>query len=180
MLHNSIFGGRNRSMPQARISKTSKFNVRFAQETDVPDILAMIRELAEYEKLLDKVEVTEQTLRDSLRRRVVEALIAEQENRPVGYALFFHNFSSFVGREGIFVEDIYVKPELRRSGLGRRFFAFIAAVAAERGCTRIDWTCLNWNAPSIEFYKGLGAEPLEEWITFRLRGEDIKKLAAQA
>ncbi len=167
-------------MPQATNSKTSKFNVRFAQETDVLAILAMIRELAEYENLLDKVEVTEQTLRDSLRRRVVEALIAEQENRPVGYALFFHNFSSFIGREGIFVEDIYVKPEPRKSGLGKRLFAFIAAVAVERGCTRIDWTCLNWNAPSIAFYKGLGAEPLEEWITFRLREEGVKKLAAQA
>jgi GNAT superfamily N-acetyltransferase len=165
-------------MSRARIRGTSKFNVRFAQETDVPAILAMIRELATYEKLLDKVEVTEETLRDSLRRRVVEGLIAEQENQPVGYALFFRNFSSFVGREGIFVEDIYVKPELRGSGLGKRLFAFIASVAVERGYSRIDWTCLGWNESSIAFYNKIGAKPLGEWITFRLAGDSIKKLAA--
>ena len=168
-------------MPTFTTDKTTKFCIRFAEEKDVPTLLAMIRELAAYEKLLDKVEVTQQVLLDSIfRRRAVEALVAEQEGRPAGYALFFTNFSSFVGKAGIFVEDIYVKPEHRKNGLGKQLFAYIAAVAVERGYSRIDWTCLDWNKPSMAFYEKLGAKPLGEWITFRLSGEDLKKLAARA
>ncbi len=138
----------------------------------------MIQELAEYEKLLDKVEANEQVLRDSLfKQRVVEALIAEQQGKPAGYALFFHNFSSFLGRACIFVEDIYVKPELRGSGLGKQLFAFIAQVAVERGCDRLEWLCLDWNKPSIAFYTKLGAEPLSDWTMYRLKGKDLKSLA---
>jgi GNAT superfamily N-acetyltransferase len=166
-------------MPTFTADKTTEFCIRFAEEKDVPTLLAMIRELAAYEKLLDKVEVTEQVLLDSIfRRRVIEALVAEQDGRPSGYALFFNNFSSFVGKAGIFVEDIYVKPEFRGSGLGKQLFAFIASVAMDRGYSRIDWTCLDWNKSSIAFYKKLGAKPLGEWITFRLAGESIQKLAA--
>jgi GNAT superfamily N-acetyltransferase len=165
-------------MSRPKKGKPEKFTVRFAEEKDTEAILAMVRELAAYEKLLDKVEANDTILRDSLfKRRVAEAVIAEQQGKPVGYAVFFSNFSTFKGKAGLFVEDIYVKPELRRNGLGRQLLAFIARIAVERGCERLEWTCLDWNKPSISFYNSVGAKPLEKWIMFRLADADLRNLA---
>ena len=139
------------------------FALRFAAEKDVATIFSMIKELAEYEKLLDRLEATEEILRESLfQSDVVETLIGEFKGKPIGYAIFFHNFSSFKGRLGIYIEDIYVKPELRGKGFGEAIFTFIAKLAVERLCGRLEWACLNWNTPSIAFYKKMGAIPMDK------------------
>ncbi|MDR1732682.1 MAG: GNAT family N-acetyltransferase [Synergistaceae bacterium] len=152
--------------------------VRPAVEADVPVILKFIRELAEYEKLLDQMVATEDSLRNWLfQQKKAEALMAEWDGQAVGYALFFHNFSTFLGRGGIYLEDLYVRPSARRKGIGRRLLRAVAAIARERRCGRLEWSCLNWNKPSIEFYLSLGAKPLDEWTIYRLTGEGIDRLA---
>lgn len=152
-------------MPKPKSSRTGKVAIRFAGEKDAAALCAMFRELAEYERMLDRFEATEQKLRDSLfRKRAAEALIAEREGTPVGYAVFFSNFSAFRGKAGIFVEDIYVKPEMRRKGLGRKLFAFIAKVAAEWGCERLDWLCLDWNEPAKSFYRNWARSHWRNWL----------------
>jgi GNAT superfamily N-acetyltransferase len=156
------------------------FTIKFAEEKDTGTVFSMIRELAEYEKLLGSFEVTEERLRESLfRRGVAEALIGEYKQRPIGYAIFFHTFSSFTGRIGIFIEDIYVKPKMRGKGFGEAMFAFIAKLAIERKCGRLEWSCLDWNTPSIAFYKKMGAVPLNDWTMYRLTGKNLKKLAQE-
>lgn len=156
------------------------FIIRFAEIKDTSLILGFIKELAEYEKMLDDVTATEELIRESLfERKVAEAVIAELDGRPVGFALFFYNFSTFQGLPGIYLEDIFVKPEFRGSGFGKNLFAFLAQLAVERRCGRLVWSCLVWNEPSIRFYKSLGSECLDEWRTYRLSGEALEKLATE-
>jgi GNAT superfamily N-acetyltransferase len=167
-------------MDKTTQTRTNDFTIRFAQEKDVGLIFDMIKELAEYEKLLNILEATEETLRESLfKSGVVETLIGEYKQKPVGYAIFFHNFSSFAGRLGIFIEDLYVKPDMRGKGFGEALISFIAKLAVERKCARLEWMCLDWNKPSIAFYKRMGAASMDEWTMFRLTGKTLAKAARQ-
>jgi GNAT superfamily N-acetyltransferase len=153
--------------------------LRFATVDDVSVVLGFIRELADYEKLSHEVVADEATLRESLfgDRQVAEVLIAEHHGAPVGFALFFHNFSTFLGRPGIYLEDLYVKPEARGRGIGKALLAEIARLATQRGCGRVEWWVLDWNRPAIEFYDRLGAVPMDGWTVFRLTGEALEDLA---
>ncbi len=154
------------------------FTIRFADEKDVRDIWRMVKELATYEKLLDGFEVTEDILRESLFHcGVAETIIGEYNLEPVGYAIFFQTFSSFLGRIGIYIEDIYVKPQMRGKNFGESMFAFIANLAVKRKHGRVEWSCLNWNKPSMVFYDKMGAKPLKEWTMYRLSGEDLERVA---
>lgn len=152
--------------------------LRFANEKDVPLILELIRELAEYEGLLQEVVANEEILTEWLfAKKKAEVLIGECGRQPVGYALFFHNFSTFLGRAGIYLEDLYVRPEYRGRGYGKAFFRKLAQITVERGCGRLEWWCLDWNQPSIDFYLSLGAEPMEDWTVYRLAGDTLAELA---
>ena len=157
------------------------FIIRSSTVDDCPLILNFIKELADYEKLSDEVVATAETLRDSLfgERAYAEVLIGEYEGVPVAYALYFHNYSTFTGRPGIYLEDLYVKPELRGKGFGKSLLAYIAKLAVERNCTRVEWSVLDWNEPSIEFYRSIGAAPLDEWTVQRLDGMALEKFAEQ-
>ena len=150
-----------------------------AGEADVPLILGFIRELAEYERMLDKVVATEAGLREQLfgARPGAEVLIARWDGQPVGFALFFHNFSTFVGRRGLYLEDLFVRPAFRGTGVGRALLAHLARTALERGCGRLEWWVLDWNEPAIGFYRALGAQPMSAWTVFRLSGEPLAALA---
>jgi GNAT superfamily N-acetyltransferase len=152
--------------------------LRFAEEKDIALILEFIRGLAEYEHLLDTVKIQEADIKEYVfEKKLIEVVIGEYDGTPAGFALFFHNYSTFVGRPGIFIEDLFVKPELRGKGLGKILFSFLAQIAVERKCGRLEWSCLNWNKPSIEFYKSQGAKAMDEWTTYRVTGDGIKKLA---
>ncbi|MDR0656643.1 MAG: GNAT family N-acetyltransferase [Treponema sp.] len=152
--------------------------LRFAEEEDIPLILEFIRGLAEYEHLLDQVIATEESIgRYVFREKMVEVIIAEYDNVPAGFALFFHNFSTFLGKPGIFVEDIFVKPELRSKGIGKALLSFIARIGLERDIGRLEWNCLEWNESSKQFYKSLGARQMQEWTIFRVTGGAVKNLA---
>ncbi|MDR1353912.1 MAG: GNAT family N-acetyltransferase [Treponema sp.] len=154
--------------------------LREAGERDIPLILEFIRGLAEYEHLLDQVSATEDGLAKSLfQDRAAEVLICEYREKPAGFALYFHNFSTFLGKPGIYIEDLFVRPEYRGRGLGRALFARIAAIAEERGCGRLEWSCLDWNEPSIKFYQSRGGRPLDDWTTYRITGDALKKLAEE-
>ena len=150
-----------------------------ASEADVPLILGFIRELAEYERLLEHVVATEELLREQLfgERPGAEVVIARWRGEPVGFALFFHNFSTFVGRRGLYLEDLYVRPAYRGKGVGRALLAFLARTAVARGCGRLEWWVLDWNEPAIGFYRALGAQPMSDWTVFRLSGEPLAALA---
>jgi GNAT superfamily N-acetyltransferase len=152
--------------------------LRSAQVEDVPQILAFILELAEYERLAHTVTATEDLLRQSLfgPKPAAEAIIASVGGVDVGWALFFTNFSTFNGLPGIYIEDLYVKPELRGRGIGKALLKRVATLAVERGCGRVEWAVLDWNEPSIQFYKSLGAKPMDEWTTYRLTGDSLKKV----
>src|SRR5580765_3449972 len=155
-----------------------EFRIEPAGERDLPVILRLIKELAEYEKLSHAVEATEETLRESLfRKRAAEVLIGYAGDEPAGYALFFQTFSTFLGVPGMWLEDIFVRPRFRGRGLGRMLLARLAAIAVERGYGRVEWSVLDWNEPSIDFYKALGATPMDDWTMFRLTGESLRKLA---
>lgn len=153
--------------------------IRPATRDDVPLILAFIRELAAYEKLAHEVVATEEGLRETLfgSRPVAEVLIAEVDGAAAGFALFFHNYSTFLGQPGIFLEDLFVRPELRARGVGRALLARLAAVAQERGCGRLEWAVLDWNVDAIGFYRRIGATAMNEWTTFRMTGEALAQLA---
>jgi len=153
--------------------------LRSAQIEDVPQILAFILELAEYERLAHTVTATEDLLRQSLfgPKPAAEAIIAAVDGVDVGWALFFTNFSTFNGLPGLYIEDLYVKPELRGQGIGKALLKQVATLAVERGCGRVEWAVLDWNEPSIQFYKSLEAKPMEEWTTYRLTGDSLMKLA---
>ena len=152
-----------------------------AREADVAQILRFIRELARYERLEHEVIATEADLRAALfgERPFAEALLARLDGAPVGFALFFHNFSTFTGRPGLYLEDLYVTPPARGRGIGRQLLRHLATVAIERRCARVDWAVLDWNTSAIAFYRSLGAQPLEDWRVFRLTGAPLEQLAGR-
>lgn len=153
-------------------------SIRTATAQDTAQILRFIRGLAEYEKMQDDVVATEALLREWLfEKRSAEVLLAEENGVPVGFALFFHNFSTFLGRAGLYLEDLFVLPEHRGKGYGKALLKRLAAIAVARGYGRMEWWCLDWNTPSIDFYRALGAEPMNEWTTYRLTGDALKSLA---
>jgi len=153
--------------------------LRFAQNGDLPQILAFIRELAEYEKLADEVTADEDVLEASLfgAMPAAEVVLADVDGEPAGFALFFHNFSTFLGRRGLYLEDLYVAPRFRGLGIGRKLMASLARVAVERGCGRFEWAVLDWNEPAIGFYRSLGAAGMDEWTVQRVTGEALTTLA---
>ncbi len=157
-----------------------KLEFRYAKETDVALILDFIKGLAEYEKMLDEVIATEALLKEWIfEKKKAEVIFALEDGKEVGFALFFHNFSTFLGRAGIYLEDLFVKPEYRGKGYGKGLLKKLAQIAKERGCGRLEWWCLDWNKPSIDFYLSLGAEPMDEWTTYRVTGENLDKLAKE-
>jgi GNAT superfamily N-acetyltransferase len=155
------------------------FTIRDAVPSDVPHILAMIRELAEYERLSDQVVATVESLSASLfgPNPCAQAMIAEVEGQPAGYAMFFTTFSSFVGRAGLFVEDVFVRPRYRRQGIGKEFFRRLAQRAVQRDCGRMEFSVLDWNKPALDFYHTLGAIALTDWTIHRFAGESLRHLA---
>lgn len=156
----------------------SGINFRYAGRDDVPLILRFVKELAEYEKLQDEVVADEKTLEEWLfDRQKAEVIFALEDGKEVGYALFFHNFSTFLGRAGIYLEDLYVQPEYRGRGRGKGLLKKLASIAVERGCGRLEWSCLDWNRPSIDFYLSLGAQPMSDWTVYRLAGSTLTELA---
>ena len=158
----------------------SNLTFRFAAEADVPLILRFIRDLADYEGMADQVVATEELLGQELfARRGAEVLFALRDGREVGFALFFHNFSTFLGRSGLYLEDLFVLPEERGKGYGRAILRRLAQIALERGCGRMEWWCLDWNRPSIDFYLSLGAEAMEDWTVYRLTGETLRRAAEE-
>lgn len=151
---------------------------RFAQRKDVPVILKFIKELADYEGMLDQVVATEELLTKWLfEKEKAEVLLGTCGGEIVGFALFFHNFSTFLGRAGIYLEDLYVRPEYRGRGYGKAFLNQLAGMAVERGCGRLEWWCLDWNKPSIDFYLGMGAKPMSDWTVYRIDGERLAQMA---
>jgi GNAT superfamily N-acetyltransferase len=153
-----------------------------ATEEQVPLILELIRGLAEYERLAHEVVATEESLRASLfgPRPDAEVVIAYVGDQPAGFALFFHNYSTFLGQRGLYLEDLFVKPAFRRNGVGRRLLQYLARLAVERRCGRFEWWVLDWNEPAIGFYQGLGARPMSDWTVYRLTGDALVKLAGEA
>ena len=151
---------------------------RFANETDCDLILSFINALAEYEKMADQVVATPALLKEWIfEKKKAEVIFAVSNGKEVGFALFFHNFSTFLGRAGLYLEDLYVKPEYRGKGYGKALLKKLAQIAVERGCGRLEWVCLDWNQPSIEFYRSLGAQSMDDWTIYRLTGETLKKMA---
>ena len=156
-----------------------EFYIRKAHKKDAALILSFIRELAEYEKLLHEVTATESQLDETLfgDKPTAEVVIGEFKGQPVGFALFFHNYSTFLGKPGLYLEDLYIKPEHRGSGLGKAMLSYLATVALERKCGRVEWWVLDWNSQAIEFYRKIGAEPMSEWTVQRVTGDALKILA---
>jgi GNAT superfamily N-acetyltransferase len=156
-----------------------QFEVRSATAEDVPLILDLIRELAEYEELSHEVVATEDSLLEGLfgDRPIAEVLVAEQGEEAAGFALFFHNFSTFLGKPGIYLEDLYVRPRFRRTGIGKAMLAYLARLAKERGCGRLEWSVLDWNEPSIRFYESLGAVAMDDWTVHRVSGRALEGLS---
>jgi GNAT superfamily N-acetyltransferase len=157
----------------------NEFVIRQAHVEDVPVILQLIRDLATYERAPNEVTATEQQLVDVLfgERPAAEVLLAFEEQSPVGFAVFFYNFSTWLGRPGLYLEDLFVKPEKRGKGYGRALLIELAKIARERDCGRMEWAVLDWNEPAITFYRALGAKPMHEWTVFRLTGDGIARLA---
>ena len=157
------------------------FEIRHAIEEDVPIILGLIKELAVYEKLIHEVVATEEDLKKNLfgRERYAETVLGYYLNKPVGFALFFHNFSTFVGKPGLYLEDLFVKPEFRGKSFGKILLAYLAKLAVDRDCGRYEWAVLDWNEPALKFYKSLGARVMNEWLIHRVTGEKLIKLAKQ-
>ena len=150
---------------------------RSATREDVPLILQFIRELADYEKMLHEVVADEATLEEWIfDRQKAEVLFALVDGNEIGFALFFHNFSTFLGRAGIYLEDLYVKPEYRGKGYGKAILKRLGSIAVERKCGRMEWWCLDWNQPSIDFYRSLGAEPMSDWTVYRIAGDTLTHL----
>ncbi len=160
----------------------SDFNIRPARVEDVPIILELIRDLATYERAPDEVVATKEQLVDVLfgERPVAEVLLAFEAETAVGFAVYFYNFSTWLGRPGLYLEDLFVNPEKRGKGYGRALLVALAKIARDRGCGRMEWAVLDWNEPAIKFYRALGAQPMHEWTVFRLTSEEIAKLADAA
>jgi GNAT superfamily N-acetyltransferase len=161
------------------MKELDNFQIRPARVDDVPIILELIRDLAAYERAPDEVVATEEQLIDVLfgERRVAEVLLAFEGKSPVGFAVYFYNFSTWLGRPGLYLEDLFVKPEKRGKGYGRALLVELAKIARDRGCGRMEWAVLDWNEPAINFYRALGAKPMHEWTVFRLTRGEIAKLA---
>lgn len=161
---------------------SERLQIRIATRDDIATILGFIRELAVYERMLDEVEANEARLRETLfgERPFAETLLAEIDHAPVGFALYFHNYSTFLGKPGLYLEDLYVKPEHRGHGVGAALLRRLARIAVERSCGRFEWSVLDWNEPAIGFYKKLGAQPMSEWTVFRVSGEALTRLAESA
>ena len=158
----------------------AQVSYRFATEKDVPVILDLVRQLAEYENAADRVVATEELLRESLfENHAAEVLLAEVDGQSVGFALFFTSFSTWLGRAGIFLEDLFVLPSERGKGYGKGLLQRLAQIAVERNCGRLEWNCLDWNQPSIDFYLSLGAEKMDSWTTYRLEGDTLEALVVQ-
>ncbi len=159
--------------------KETGLSIRPATVVDVPVILQLIRDLAAYERAPNEVTATKEQLVDVLfgKKPAAEVLLAFENETPVGFAVFFHNFSTWLGRPGLYLEDLFVKPEMRGKGYGRALLVDLARIARERGCGRMEWAVLDWNDPAIQFYRKLGAKPLDEWTVFRLTRDGIAKLA---
>jgi len=156
------------------------FEIRPATEADLTAILAFIRKLADYERLSQEVVATEELLRETLfgNRRTAEVAIGCLETKPIGFVLFFHNYSTFLGRPGLYIEDLFVDEVYRRRGYGRRLLLHVARLAKERGCGRLEWSVLDWNEPAINFYKKLGAVPMSDWTVFRVTGKSLDELSS--
>ena len=156
-------------------------NFRYAERKDTPLILQFIKELADYEQMLDEVIATEQLLEKWIfDKQKAEVIFCMEGDTEVGFALFFHNFSTFLGRAGIYLEDLYVRPEYRGRGYGKALLSQLAKIAVERQCGRLEWWCLDWNRPSIDFYLSMGAEPMNDWTVYRISGSTLNKLAYEA
>jgi len=163
------------------MTTVSNFLIRPAAESDAATIFSLINELADYERLTHEVVATEDDIRKSLfsERPFAEALIGEYEGTPISFALFFYNFSTFIGKPGIYLEDLYVKPEYRSNGFGRRMLVHIARLALKRNCGRFEWSVLDWNTPAIRTYDKLNAKPMKDWILYRLTGQALAELAEE-
>ena len=154
--------------------------IRYAERKDCELILQFIKELADYEKMLNEVVATPEILEEWIfDKHKAEVIFAMEGDTEVGFALFFHNFSTFVGRAGIYLEDLFVRPEHRGKGYGKGLLQQLAKIAVERGCGRLEWVCLDWNQPSIDFYKSLGAVPMDEWTIYRIAGPRLKEFAEE-
>lgn len=152
--------------------------MRYATEKDVSTILMFIKELADYEKMLDEVVATEELLREWIfEKQKAEVIFAVEDGKEIGFALFFHNFSTFLGKSGLYLEDLYIQPAYRGKGYGKSLLKKLAQIAKERGCGRLEWWCLDWNKSSIDFYLSLGALPMEDWTVYRITGETLNQLA---
>lgn len=158
---------------------SAELRISSARESEIPIVLSFIRKLAEYEKLSHAVSATEERLHEALfgARPVAECVLAWWGDEAVGFAIFFHNFSTFLAKPGIYLEDLFVDPEHRGKGIGKALLRHLARVAKERDCGRLEWSVLDWNTPSIEFYKSLGAVPLDEWTGYRVTGDALERLA---
>ena len=155
-----------------------KMNFRYAQRQDTELVLQFIKDLAAYERMADEVVATPALLEEWLfEKKIAEVIFVLEEGREVGFALFFHNFSTFLGRGGIYLEDLFVKPEYRGRGYGKALLVKLAQLAQERGCGRLEWWCLDWNKPSIDFYLSMGAQPMSDWTTYRVSGDALARLA---
>ena len=161
------------------MNRPQNFQIRPARLDEVPIILQLIRDLATYERAPDDVVATEEQLVEVLfgQRPVAEVLLAYEGESPVGFAVYFYNFSTWLGRPGLYLEDLFVRPDKRGKGYGRALLVELAKIARDRGCGRMEWAVLNWNEPAIKFYRALGAKPMDEWTGFRLTGDEISKLA---
>ena len=158
----------------------SKTEFRLAGRSDTEKILCFIRQLASYEKMENEVVATPELLEYWIfDQKKAEVIFALEEEKEVGFALFFHNFSTFLGRAGIYLEDLYVLPEYRGRGHGKALLGRLAKIAVQRGCGRLEWWCLDWNEPSIAFYRSLGAVPMEEWTTYRITGDTLRRMAEE-
>lgn len=156
----------------------NQLSFRYATEKDTALILKFIKELAAYEKMLDEVVATEELLREGIFiKKRAEVIFAMENGKEVGFALFFHNFSTFLGSAGLYLEDLFVKPDSRGKGYGKAILKELARIAVERGCGRLEWWCLDWNKPSIDFYLSLGAEPMSDWTVYRMTGNTLMELA---
>lgn len=152
-------------------------HIRHAQTKDIPSLLTLIQELADYEKLSKEAVASEDLLRYWLfEKERAEALILEVDQRVIGFALYFHNFSTFLGKAGLYLEDLYIRPDYRHKGYGKQVFKYFAKLALDQGCGRMEWSVLDWNAPSIRFYQSLGAKAMHEWTTYRLTEEELNAL----
>lgn len=160
--------------------RNGRLAIREAVSSDAALLVCFIQELAEYERLSHLVTVTEELIRESLfgERRTAEAILGYLDGEPAAFALFFHNFSTFLGQPGLYLEDLFVRPSARRAGVGREMLRYVARLALRRNCGRVEWAVLDWNEPAIRFYKSVGARPLEEWTTYRLSGDALSRFGA--